>query len=527
MTRKILYLLLSVLFIINQSFGANINASITFSDKVYAKIVSNENISSQIKHLNFTEMDSKYEDNKYTWYLRINWDKKNFIYNFSPIYNAGEFNYTVKCDEYLSIKNESFKNGILEVHTTTNYKIMILGFVLFILLPLSGSLIFNQYVKRLLKTTSETETLAEKIAKNKKIMISYMAYAVICAIALLLSLFMCDLPYLLAYLSGIPGNIAFYITMILFIILIFLPIIISLKDMTKIYTKKVEKGEYSKSIGVLILPWVLGFIGIMVLTDQISKMFGDFLKKLPLPINIAFWMIVGYVAFYPGWKIVKKYLLKSKYVNNPEIVSIVNELIEKLNVKPFKEIKIIKNDYMANAMVSGLLNEKLIITTKLINILSKEELKSIISHEVAHKKRNHIKIGLFIWLMMGVLIFSSIQYIIDFTKNILGDYWHIGSGFIMLSYMLFIVVNRYFSKRREKEADIIASKITDPRTCIKALAKLYYANYMPKDGIFNIISTHPPLIKRIKHIQKEFNISDDEVNKIMDEAYNEIENISV
>jgi len=46
---------------------------------------------------------------------------------------------------------------------------------------------------------------------------------------------------------------------------------------------------------------------------------------------------------------------------------------------------------------------------------------------------------------------------------------------------------------------------------------------MPKGGIFNIISTHPPLIKRIKHIQKEFNIPEELVNKIMDEAYNEVE----
>ena len=345
MTRKILYFLFAALFIINQSFGSSVNASVVFSDKVYMKIISDENISSQIEHLNFTEMDSEYENDKYIWYLRMNWDKENFVYNFSPIYNTNKFGYAVKCDEYLSIKNKSFKNGILEVHTQLNYKIMILGFILFVLLPLSGSLIFNRYVKQLLKTTSETETLAEKIAKNKKIMVSYIAYAVICVIALLLSLFTCDLPYLLAYLSGIPGNIAFHITMILFIVIVFLPIIISLKDMSKLYTKKVEKGGYSKSIGALILPWVLGFIGIMVLSDQIGKMFGDFLKELPLPINIAFWMIIGYMAFYPGWKIVEKYVLKPKYTNNPEIIKVVDELIEKLNAKPFKEIKIIKNDY--------------------------------------------------------------------------------------------------------------------------------------------------------------------------------------
>ena len=93
----------------------------------------------------------------------------------------------------------------------------------------------------------------------------------------------------------------------------------------------------------------------------------------------------------------------------------------------------------------------------------------------------------------------------------------------MAAYISFIVIDSYFSKRREKEADIIASKITNPEICIKALAKLHYANYMPKGGIFNIISTHPPLIKRIKHIQKEFNIPEESVNKIMDEAYNEVE----
>ena len=37
--------------------------------------------------------------------------------------------------------------------------------------------------------------------------------------------------------------------------------------------------------------------------------------------------------------------------------------------------------------------------------------------------------------------------------------------------------------------------------------------------------THPSLKDRVKYIQREFNISDEEVEKIMNEAYEEVEEL--
>ncbi|XRP96471.1 M48 family metalloprotease [Methanocaldococcus sp. 16A] len=517
--QKILLIFIIILFYtFNQSFGVNV--TITLGDNAYIKITSEKNISSTVNKLNLSKIDFEHNDDKYIWYLKTNWNKKTFIYNFSPLYKIGKFNYSVECDKYLLIKNESFKNGVLRVDTQLNYKTIFLGLTLFIFLPIFGAVIITIIIKRMLR--KKPKTLEDKITKNKKIALVYMSYWIVIVVGFILSLFLCDIPSLIAYFTGISLDNVFYILIIIFVIEMFLPTILILKYLFKFNNKKIDRKEYFKSIGVIILPWILGFLGIMVLSNIILFEFGKILSEFPHPIRIAFWMFIGYVSFDMAWKIIKRYVLKPEYVVNNEIIEMVNDLIKKLNAKPFKEIKIIKNDDMANAMVSGFFNEKLILTTKLIDILTKDELKSIIAHEIAHKKKNHTKQMTFVWFIVGILMFSSFPYIIDITKNIFGDHWYVGVIIIISLYLLSIIGDRYFSKRLEREADIIAAKIINPEIYIKALSKLHYANYIPKEGIFNIISTHPPLIKRIKYIQKELNIPEDKIKNILDEAYKEI-----
>jgi len=519
--KRILYFLLTLLFIANFSFG--INASVDLSDKAYIKIVSDKNISAKIKSMNYSEIYSYYRDNKYIWYLHLDWDKKKFIYNFSSICRDNNFNYTISCDRYLSIKNQSFKNGILNIYTQPNYKIIGLGLSLLILFPILGCFILSMYFKGLFK--EKPKSLRERINRTKKIGIVYGIYALIFLTLFIISLPLCNLPDLIVYLTNIPELTAIILIIVWLILIIFMPLILNMKNLARQNNKKISKKDYLKTISALTLPWILGFFAIIFLSDKILEFFGNYLVNIPTPLSVAFWLIIGFISFYPAWKLVKKFILKPKYVENPEIVEIVNELSKKLNTKPFKEIKIVENDVIANAMVSGFLNEKLTITTKLIKILSKEELKSIIAHEISHKKKRHIKIGFIGWFIIGIVVFSGLSYTFKFFGKLFGDSSFIWTGLLLFAYLLDTILDRKLSKNLEKEADVIASKITNPKVYIKALTKLHYANCMPESGVFSLFSTHPSLKDRIKYIQKEFNIPEEDIKKIMNEAYKEIEEL--
>jgi STE24 endopeptidase len=401
----------------------------------------------------------------------------------------------------------------------------ILGLSLFILFPIIGCLIILLYLKRLFK--EKPKSLREKINRNKKFGIVYLIYVLICAILLIISFIFYNLLELLAYLLNISEFVSICLIIVWFIIVTFMPMILAIlyiiKQYTEIETKKLLMFA-GILIGVFTLPLIIGYLTYFYVCDKILEFFGNYLSKIPIPINIAFWLIVASIVFYSAEKLIDIIVLKPKYVENSEIVEMVDELIKKLNTKPFKEIKV-EDSPIANAEVSGLFNEKLIISTKLIKILSKEELKSIIAHEIAHKKKQHIKIGLFEWFVIGIIVFSGLSYSLKFFNKLFGNIGFIWIGLFMCAYFLDIVIDRHLSKKREIEVDIIASKITNPKTFIKALSKIHYANYMPEDEILNLISTHPSLMKRIKYIQREFNIPDEEVEKIMNEAYEEIEKL--
>ena len=262
--------------------------------------------------------------------------------------------------------------------------------------------------------------------------------------------------------------------------------------------------------------------------ELIISPFKNEFYKLPIPLRVAFWTAFYYfigMAFFKITKPILKILKISKPIKDEEelnkVKEIVDEISKKLKVKPFKKIEIFNSD-VANAMVEGLFREKLILTSKLLKLLSEEELKAIIAHELAHKKRTHIKVGFVGFIIIGAVIYSIAIYLLN-SINFEG--LTIFMGIFLFAYTLDYLICRYISRKIEKDADLLATKVVEPKTYIKALSKIHFASYMPKEGVLNILMTHPSLKDRVKYIQKEFNIPDEEVEKIMNEAYEEIEKL--
>jgi len=465
--------LLFLFVLIPQTFG--VNMTVDLGDYAYLKVVSDKNISSYLeKNLkDYENIHSRFEDGEYKTYIKVKWNRGEFIYNISPIKKLGNFSYNVESDAYLSVVESKVNNDTLIVKVEPNYKIILLGLCLFIVIPLISGLLVVGYIRKLTKNLPSS--IRERAELNKKIGIFTILHMLLCLALFIPALFICDLPALVVYLLN-WGDAICVMTIIIgiYLIIVFFPAIFGVKYTLKIFDVKNRKGASLEVVGVLILPMVVGFFVISQLPSYLPDELYNTLANLPIPIRIAFWMVVGFIAFYIPGRLVGNIIMKKKDKSElyyEKISKLVDELTKKLNAKKFKKIKIIDGD-MANAMVVGLFNEKLILTTKLINILSEDELKAILAHEIAHKKKKHIKIGLFLWFILGVFIFSSINYILDVIKKVFGDYWMVGISIFTIGYFSLFVIDMYLSRRREKEADIIASQITSPKTYIKALGSV-------------------------------------------------------
>ncbi len=213
----------------------------------------------------------------------------------------------------------------------------------------------------------------------------------------------------------------------------------------------------------------------------------------------------------------------------------VNELVNKLNVKPFKRIRVIRTigGKVANAMVTGINNRELILTEKLLEVLDKDELKAVLAHEVTHHKYKHVELSMIIWVVTGILIFSAFSYGVEYLRRLrysMIDSWEtiffiVYMVLYIIAFASLILISRYFTRRAERKADLEAAKLVeDPRAYIRALAKITVVNLGPmKVGkILEKFETHPPPLKRMLEAAKVYNISEEEVKEIINNVVNEL-----
>ncbi len=498
-----------------------------------------DTLSEKVKNLNYLDIYKFKEDSVYKFNLKVPLDKEHnqLIYNLSPI---GKFNLNeVKSAKFLKIDNYSLNNGVIEVRYSYNYfsiVLMLFGF----LATVGGLIYYTKYLNKLFK--NKANSINEKSKILKKYTISFMIYSTFISVILIFSMIMFDSPDFISYILNIGLDISVIIYILLMFIFIMLPPILSAKSMVIFFSsnknkdrkeleKEIKKSPLIVGISLVLLfaPMVIIFIMIVFgIPDLIINPFKDEFYKLPMPLRVAFWITFYYfigIAFFKITKPILKILKISKSIKDEEeikkVKEIVDEISKKLKVKPFKKIEVL-NSGVANALVEGLFREKLIITSKLLKILSEEELKAVIAHELAHKKRTHIKVGFIGFIIIGAVIYSIAIYLL---KIINFESFEVFMAIFTIAYLLDYLLCKYISRKIEKDADLLAIKVVEPKTYIKALSKIHFASYMPKDGILNILMTHPSLKDRIKYIQKEFNIPEEDIKKIMNEAYKEIEEL--
>jgi Zn-dependent protease with chaperone function len=180
----------------------------------------------------------------------------------------------------------------------------------------------------------------------------------------------------------------------------------------------------------------------------------------------------------------------------------------------------------ANALVTGFLPwiRYIVLTDRLIEDLTPDEIEAVFGHEVGHIKHHHllfylaffltsfIFLGLF-WDTLKELLKQEpmMAYLrdvpglgtdIDEVKDTLRAFSGFGKLSLLAAYTL--LVFGYLSRRCERQADLYGAKTVSTDVFISALEKVAAINGIPRDrgGNWLLSWQHPTINQRIEFLQE-------------------------
>jgi heat shock protein HtpX len=268
----------------------------------------------------------------------------------------------------------------------------------------------------------------------------------------------------------------------------------------------------------LLLIWVGGIVG----------------GQSGATIAFIFALIMNFFSYWYSDKFVLA-MYRAKEVSRnefPEIYEIVEELTERANL-PMPKICIVQSN-MANAFATGRnpSHAAVCLTTGILNILNKDELRGVIGHELGHiKNRDTLIQTISATVAMAIMFLATMARWAAIFGGFGGRDRERGSNVIglllaaILAPIAAMMIQMAISRTREYFADrkgAVFSK--NPLALASALGKLeehakysktniqpatshlFIVNPLRGKGLVNLFSTHPPItarIQRLKEMAKE------------------------
>lgn len=211
---------------------------------------------------------------------------------------------------------------------------------------------------------------------------------------------------------------------------------------------------------------------------------------------------------------------------NPRLYNIVENLSITTGL-PMPKVYII-NDEAPNAFATGRDSKHAAVaaTTGLMDIMNDKELTAVMAHEMSHVKNYDIRVSMIVFGLTCVIgLISDLAFRFMFYGSRRRDNEGSPVGYVLvliaavLSPLVATIAQMAVSRQREYLADASAVNITRyPEGMIDALKKLQshsrpmrsqniaaesmYINDPLKKGFFNnLLSSHPPIEKRIERLE--------------------------
>ncbi len=174
-----------------------------------------------------------------------------------------------------------------------------------------------------------------------------------------------------------------------------------------------------------------------------------------------------------------------------------------------------KRSAKANAYFSGLGPKKrIVLFDTLIKEHTTEELVAILAHEIGHYKKKHTTRGMLVSVLhTGVMLYLLGIFInrpeLSGALGASGPSFHMGILAFGLLYspvsLVLGIIGSNLSRKYEYQADAFAAEKYDPKPLKEALKKLsvnHLSNLRPHPAYVYVHYSHPPLLKRLEHLDK-------------------------
>lgn len=266
----------------------------------------------------------------------------------------------------------------------------------------------------------------------------------------------------------------------------------------------------------------------------------DILKGLGLSIVIGGPVLAGILIFFTyfeqygwlyAWAAVTLFTLLMQYVAPRWIMPLFNkfepledeELREKIENYadrvqfPLREIYVMdgsKRSSKSNAFFTGFgKNKRVVLYDTLIEKHSKDELVSVLAHEIGHYKKKHIIKNMVISVLhTGVmfLLLSIFLHSEGLFEAFYMDQSSVYAGLIFFGLlfapieMVLSIFMQMLSRKYEYEADRFAAETHEADSMIRALKRLSkdnLSNLTPHSIYVFLNYSHPPILKRIRAIK--------------------------
>jgi heat shock protein HtpX len=246
-----------------------------------------------------------------------------------------------------------------------------------------------------------------------------------------------------------------------------------------------------------------------------------------LTIAFIFSIVMNVGSYFFSDKIVL-FMYKAKEANEkeyPDLFKMVREVSQLANI-PMPKVYIIPTE-TPNAFATGRNPKHAVVacTNGIMSLLSKEELKGVIAHEIAHVKNRDILIQTIAATIAGVITYVAAMArfgaIFGGGSNDRdgGELFYI-IALSILTPLIATLLQLALSRSREYIADETGAKtIHNPKALASALAKLesgvsrkpmdlgspstsslFIINPFSAKGLSGLLSTHPPMEERIKRL---------------------------
>ncbi len=214
----------------------------------------------------------------------------------------------------------------------------------------------------------------------------------------------------------------------------------------------------------------------------------------------------------------------------PELYGMVEELAQRAGL-PMPKIYIIPQD-SPNAFATGRNPEHAVVavTRGLLNLMSREEVKGVLAHELGHVKNRDILIGTIAATMAGaVMMLANMAKWGALFGGFRGNDEEGGRGGMIgmiataiIAPIAAMLIQMAISRSREYLADATAAQITGnpeglagaleklgvysgriPMQAEAATAHMFITNPLAGRSLMSLFSTHPPIEERVARLRNE------------------------